>query len=105
MQRFVIDDFKIGVAVFAMRGGCDFAAESLRQQVLPVANAQDGHVRVEHVSGQGGRAVVVDAVGAAGEDEGFGLKRQHPIGRGVPRKNLAIDVGFADAPCDELRVL
>ena len=104
-RRLMIDDFKIGRAILAMRGRRDFAAEGLRQEMLPVADAEDRHVRIDHVGGQRRRAVVVDAVRTAGENEGLRLERHHPIGRGVPRKNLAIDVGFAHAPRDELRVL
>ncbi len=45
----MIDDFEIGRAVFTLRRRRDFATQRLRQEMLPVADAEDGHVCIEDI--------------------------------------------------------
>ena len=96
---------QLGVAVLAGVGVFDRAAEDVVDQLHAVADAQHRHAEGKQLLAQARRALLIDAVGAAGEDDAaqvIACPRLH--GRGVVH-DLAVDAGFAHAAGDELVVL
>jgi hypothetical protein len=75
------------------------------QQLHPIADAQYRHPLLQHIARQVRRARSIDAGGTSREDKTPGVKRQHVLGWGVPRKKLAVDVGLTDTPGNKLGVL
>src|SRR6267143_2721766 len=93
------------VSVLAVRGAVDGAAEQLGHELQAVADPEYGDAHLEHRAVDERGAGLLDAEGAAGEDdparpEGADLLDGHRTG-----VDLAVDVELADAPGDELRVL
>ena len=93
------------MAVLAVRGAIDGAAEELGHELQAVADAKDRNAEVEHGAVDERRAGLIDAEGASGKDdparlEGADLLHGHRAGM-----DLAVDVQLANAAGDELRVL
>src|ERR1051325_4588477 len=83
----------------------DPAAELLRHGLHAVADAEHRHTRFESgARGFPGRLLVRRHV-AAGEDDAAGAEAAHEIIGDVVGMDLAVDLGFPDAPRDQLRVL
>ena len=98
----------LGLAVLpggVVRGGDDFTAQVMGDELAAVADAQNGHAPCEdggvHLGGLG----VVDAVGAAGEDDADGLHGLDGVQRGGVGLDLAVDAALTDAAGDQLVVL
>lgn len=95
----------MGAAELAVVSALDFAAHDVRGELHAVADAEDGYTEVEDCGVAGGRAVFVDAAGAAGEDDALGVHRgeflRGDLGRDKPRE----DASLAHAAGDELRGL
>jgi hypothetical protein len=51
----------------------DGPAQQVRNQVVPIANTEDGNTRREYFAFEGGAGIVVNAVGASGYDEAPGM--------------------------------
>jgi hypothetical protein len=98
----LVDD---GVAVLALAGGGDAAAELVGDELHTVADAEDGEAGVEDVGGGQGGAFVVDGGGAAGEDEAAGVKLLDLLPGGVEGDELAVDVTVTDSACDQHAIL
>jgi len=98
----VVDD---GVAVLALVGGFDLAAELVGEELHAVADAEDGKSGLEDVGRQLGRVVVVDRGRAAREDEAGRVELADVVPGGVVGDELGVDAGLADAAGDEHREL
>ncbi len=83
----------------------NLSAEGMGEQLHPVAQAQDGQAGFEHIRQQGRRTFGIDRGRSAGEDEAFGMERQHFFGGGVPGEEFAVDVRLAHPAGDQLGVL
>ena len=100
-----LQHFEARVAVLAVRGAIDGAAEELGHELQAVADAKDRNAEVEHGAVDERRAGLLDAEGASGKYdparlEGADLLHGHRAGM-----DLAVDVQLANAAGDELRVL
>src|SRR5262249_59578717 len=87
------------------RGRLHLAAEHLAGELYAVTDAQDGDAQVEDGRVAARRAGLVDAGGAAGEDEAARLQRGDAGRRQVVAGQLAEDGLLAHPPGDELAVL
>jgi hypothetical protein len=52
----------------------DGPAQQVRDQVVPVADAKYGDTRSQDLAFEGGAGIVVNAVGASGNDEAPGMR-------------------------------
>jgi hypothetical protein len=77
----------------------------MRQELHTVADAQYRNTEIEIGLINERRAAVVDARRPAGKDQALGPECFHLIEPSVIRKYLAIDLRFANAPCNELCIL
>ena len=98
-------DAQGGEAVFALLGRDDLAAERVGHELDAVADAQDRDAELEEALGRVRRALVVDALGTAGEDEGGRLLLADRGQGGREGQDLRVDAELADLPGDELGVL
>jgi hypothetical protein len=104
-QCIVRDDGDFRVAELALIGRFGIAAELLGHRLQAVADAEQRQAAVEYLLGRRGRAGLRRRFRAAGQDDAFRAERSD-LGRVViPGPDFAIDADFADAPCDQLRVL
>ena len=90
------------VAEFAMRGAPQRAAEHVRHQLHPVADAERRHPEIEHGAIDMRRALFVDAARSAREDDAdrlLGLDRRQ---RRVKRQDFAVDRQLAQPSRDQL---
>ena len=93
---------ELGGAVAAF----DLAAQLVHHHLLAVTDAQDRHAIVENLLRGAGRALARDAVRPAREDHGTRRHLAHEIHRDILiGVNLAINIQFAQAACDQLRYL
>jgi hypothetical protein len=83
----------------------DRAAEGDGHGLVPVADPEDRDVGLEQGRVDLGRAGRIDAGRAAGQDHRSWATGQDLGDRHRRRHDLAVDVGLADPPRDELRVL
>src|SRR3989442_2294962 len=100
-----LDHFQPRRSVLAVRAAIDGPSHQLGHELQPVTDAEDRHDQLEDLRIDHRRAGLLDAVGAAGEDdalapEGADLLERHRAGM-----ELAIDVQLADPSGDQLRVL
>ena len=63
----------LGLAVLALGGAADAAAQQVHHELAAVADAQHRHAPAEDLGVDGGRILQIDAVGAAGEDDALGF--------------------------------
>src|ERR1700743_1909300 len=91
----------IGAAEFAVMAAFHLAAQLGAHGHLAITDAQHGHAHLEHALRRARRVGVGDAGGPARKDDGARFLVQRGV-RLVVRHDLAIDAGFADAPCDQL---
>ena len=77
----------------------------MRQQLHAVADSQYGQSALQHIVRQLRRTCFVDALRAAGEDQPARLQTHHLLGRGASGEELAVHLGFAHPPGNELAVL
>ena len=93
------------MAVLAHLGRLHPSAAEIVDELHAVADAQHRNAQMQNLLLHAGRALGIDAVGAAGQDDAA-QRLVPPLlnGHGVV-ENLAIDAGFAHAPRDELIVL
>ena len=104
-RGLVFQERDFGVAVFALVGGANFAAEVMDDVLESVADAEGGQAEREDCGVGGRRVGVVDGAGASAEDEADGVVRVDlSDGRGAGQDD-GEDVVFADPAGDELGVL
>ena len=99
---------RLGLAVLsgAVRlGSGDFAAQSVRHELTAVADAQDGHAQLEDGGVVVGCFCVVDAVGAAGEDEADGVHGFQFFQGGRIGLDFTIYIALTDTAGDQLVIL
>ena len=98
-------DVQVGAPVLAPAGVGHLAAELQGDELGAVADAQDGDAEVVDRGVEAGRPFDVDRLRPAGEDQAGRGPLGH-LGRGDRvGDDLAVDVGLADPPGDELGVL
>ncbi len=93
-----------GTVLASLCGGYP-PAQVVSQELHPVADAQHRQLALQHVSGQLGGIRFVHTAWPAAEDKTARVDGQHLFCRGIVAKELAIDLGLAHAPGDELAVL
>ena len=86
-------------------GGGDLAAQAVGDQLTAVADAKNGDAQLENGRVHMGRALFVDAVGAAGEDETDGGEAADLLQGQIVGLDLAVNVAFAHPAGDQLVVL
>ena len=104
-QARPVEDAQGGEAVLALLRRDDLAAEEVGHELDAVADAEDGHAELEDALVRVGRALAVDALRPAGEDEGRRLRLADRGERRRVRQDLGVDAELADLPGDELGVL
>ena len=94
-----------GRPILAVLSSGHTPAEIVSQQLHTVADAQDRQPALEDKGGQPGSIWFVDAVGSTTQDKAAWFEGQYLLGRRVIAEQLAVDVGFAHPPGNELAVL
>ena len=98
-------DAQRAFAVFTLLSRLDFAAQILRQQLHPVADAEHGEAEFEERAIGQRRRLGIHARRAARQDDALGFERRDLRGGNVVAQDDRIDVALADAPRNDLRVL
>ena len=93
------------VAELAHSTVLDLSAELRGHRLHAIANTEHRHTQLEHRLRRARRAALVHRVMAAGQDDGARRELAHERVGNVVRMDLAVDVRFAHAARDELRVL
>ena len=99
--KFAVDGFHLRIAEFALVAGRHFAIEVISHKLHAVADAQHGNAQIKN-AGVGLIIGFIHGIGAAGQDNAFGVEGFDVFQRHVVGVQLAINVGFAHAPGDEL---
>ncbi|GAA3175163.1 hypothetical protein GCM10020255_065930 [Rhodococcus baikonurensis] len=95
----------VGTAVFTGAGLGNGAAEGACHGLESVADSENRDVVIEKCGIELGSTVCVDTRGPTREHNSQGVLGHDLLdGRGV-RNHLRVDLGFANSPCDQLRVL
>ena len=95
----------MAAAVLAAGAWGNFTAEPLAEELHAVADAEDGDAGVVDALVGLGRALGVDAGGAAGEDDAGGAQAFEDAGGDIVADDFRVDVELAHAARDDLRVL
>ena len=98
-------DGHLGLAVLALLARLDLPAELLAHELHSVAHAEDRDAEVEDRAVDSGRTLLEDAVWPAGEDHALRRASADILRLDGERDDFGVDMLFADAPRDELRVL
>ena len=98
-------DRDLSAPVLALRRRLDLPARQVRDQLHPVADAEDGHAELEQLRVRGGRTGVEHRARAAREDDPLRLESADESEVAARRVDLAVDVRLAYPAGDELRVL
>ena len=93
------------VAVLAVVGRLDSAAELHRERLHPIADAEHRFLGGEQRVADLRRAGFNGRLGPARENDPGRSERRDLLGSRVERKYFAVDADLADAPRDQLRVL
>mmetsp|Transcript_4305 Transcript_4305/g.16087 ORF Transcript_4305/g.16087 Transcript_4305/m.16087 type:complete len:381 (-) Transcript_4305:77-1219(-) len=109
VERGFLDDVHGHATVLGLVRGLDLAAHELDDELHAVADAEHGDALglavIEEGVRDGGRALDVDGVGPAGEDDHGRVMRRDASHVGVARQEDRVHPELAHAPGDELRVL
>src|SRR5215212_808042 len=97
--------YQVGAAVLPDLDRPHLPTQSQRHELHPIADAQDGHVELEELGLDPRGVVLVDAVGAAGEDDAFGVSMFDVFDRRVVGDELRVNPRLADPAGDQLGVL
>src|SRR5918998_1044638 len=92
-------------AVLPDLAGTHLPAEEERHELHPVADAEHRHVEVEERGVHPRGVVLVDAAGAAGEDDALRVAGLYLLYGCVVGDQLRVDAGLADPAGDQLGVL
>src|SRR3990172_8456976 len=101
-KRIGLHHFDLGRPVLALVRAGHPAAEGLRHELHPVADAEDRQARLGDVGGQPRRAGLVDRGRTAGEDDALRVESEDFFRCGIERKQLAVNLGFSDTTGDQL---
>ena len=104
-QRIAARQIHLGVAVLAMIGSRDRAAELRRERLHAVADAEHGCAGRNQRIADLRRALLAYRLGATRQDDALRRKRRDRFGGRIVRQDLAVNADLTDAPCDQLRVL
>ena len=99
--ELAVDGFHLRIAEFALVAGRHFAIEVISHKLHAVADAQHGNAQIKN-AGVGLIIGFIHGIGAAGQDNAFGVEGFDVGQRHVVGVQLAINVGFAHAAGDEL---
>jgi hypothetical protein len=91
--------------IFSRARALDFPPEEMREELKPVADAQDGHAQLEETPVHSRGPVEIDAGGPPRQDDSPRRKGAKLIEGDAARVYFAIDTLFSDAASNELRVL
>ena len=95
----------VGLAELGDAGVLDGAAEVLRHQLHPVADAERRHAELVDARIDPGSSRGVHRGGAAAEDERQRVPRPHLLRRHAVTDELGVDAALTNTPRDQLRVL
>ncbi|MPM59468.1 hypothetical protein SDC9_106310 [bioreactor metagenome] len=101
----VAGDPEHGFAIFARGAGLNLAAEREGHDLEPVTDAEHWNAELENGRIALRRVGVVDAGGAAGENDALRIDRLDLFRGGEIRQNLAVDMTLADTAGNQLAVL
>src|SRR5206468_8337388 len=79
----------------------DFPAKLVGQQLQAEVDAQYRQLAREYAWIAAGRVLVINAGGATGQDDAFGIAALDLLPRRIVRQQLAVDVALAHAARDE----
>ena len=100
-----VRDQECALALFAFASAGDLAAEHARHQLHAVTDAQDRDAEVKNRAIGQRRLWRTDAGRAAGEDQAAGFEGRDLRRRHVEGDDGGINLAFAHAPRDDLRIL
>lgn len=100
-----IFDVEFSASVFASGAVFDLSTEVMRHELHAVADAKDGDTEFKDRGIGLGRAFGVDAGRATAEDDAARMEFGDFGGGEVVANDLRVDLGFTDAPSDDLGVL
>ncbi len=95
----------LGLAILALRGAADTAAQQVHHELTAVADAQHRHAPAEDLRGDRGGILQVDAVGTAGKNNALGILRLDHRQVGFIGIDFTVDIVLANTARDQLIVL
>ena len=98
-------DREIRTAILSMLGFGHLSAREMCHQLHPVTNAENGNPLVEEILGHRRRFLLVHAGRAARQHDALRTIGQNGRQGSGAGQNLRVDVGFANAACNQLGVL
>ena len=101
-QTAVTTGADAGMAEFAFVGCADLTAQLAGKGLHSVADAENGHAKLENDFGRAPLRGVVGGIGSAREDDAGGLEGADEVVVDVEGDEFAIDLRFAHAAGDEL---
>ena len=99
-QQVVAVDHQRRGSVLALTRAHTVRAHVLRDHVQPVADPQHRAAEIQHLVGDIGRILFVEAGWSAGKNDSAGIQRADCIRREIERMDFAIHVRFAHAARD-----
>jgi len=93
------------VAVFAVVGRGDNAAELPRHGLHAVTDPENWNAKREDLVGCFGRICSMHTFGAARENNATRAELRYHLARDIPRKKFRVDTGFTNSAGDQLAVL
>jgi hypothetical protein len=84
--------FDFCMTIFAFCRWIHLAAEGVGEGLHPIANAEDGKSAFEDEFLNEGRVLFIDRFGSAGQNKSLRFDRKDFFLRGIPRKQLAVDL-------------
>ncbi len=104
-QFAILLDIEEGAAEFAVMAAFDLAAELGAHGLLAIADAEDRKTAVEQHLRRPRAAFIQRGSRASRQDDRLGLQPVEAFFGRLEGDDFAIDAGFADAACDQLRYL
>src|ERR1700719_3363191 len=98
-------NFNLSVAVLALSGGANFAAERVDHELQSVADTEHGDAEIEDALIRERRVFVVHRRRATRENDSYWRVAANFFQAGIEGKYDREDFLFADAAGDELRIL
>ena len=98
----------LGLAVLPGRillGCCHLSAQGVGHQLAAIADAKDRHAQLKDLGIVMGRILLINAAGAAGEDDADGVHGLQLFKGGGIGLYLAVDIAFPDAAGNQLIIL
>src|SRR5437868_1651852 len=91
--------------VLAMSSGLDLATKCVRHKLQAVANSEHGQSQLKYVGIGTGRVLVIDGARPSGKNDPHGRVLLDFFNFRIAGENGGKNVLFADAACDQLRIL